>query len=642
MRLRMKTKATDMVEEEEQSSKRAKLEDSDESLGGEDSCPATKDEAPKDESMDGSSAPVEDSLPAEIPKEESNSAADGAPKEVRAEVPADVPTDSVPSGVPDDASPPAETQNSPADASLPAEALKDEAEDGNGPKVEDTSAAAKDEGPQEIPEARLRAEVQVLLAGLDLETTKYGELRSRLEERLGLGKGWLSARKSRCRRVNFLVQHEVLRRLQRSTDCDIIVKEFLAMPTYPAGARQMLIDGLPHALNAAAEPKPAVLHPHQMQFLSMAQAALEDSQNFFFSERSRSEPEASNADAEVVSQEAMIFAAEAVLVSMKATSSKEQASLRDLESEIEELSEELQSSKDKLGEVVTETERLRSERESKDAVRTGPLETLASGAWASQDAWWESFAPFQQHLLDSNAESSLLDAATVSFRKLPAERSEFDSMAVAGVHDLLSQQIDAADARIEQQLRVQSDAEAESLGSKALLDAVQQRLEKQKDVIFKASSCEGEAASALQEATAKLPALKQAAAERHSCQEELAQRLCSLEHALALLEKAMAPPSPTAAEGQEEDDAVHPPLPVVEMEENLETLSEGNLLAQELIAAGAPVQSSLTASPSAKKVLLDDDDALSAASPRRVPTPMRGGASTPLKGGVSTPMKGDA
>lgn len=640
MRLRMKTKAADVVEEEEQSSKRAKLGDSDESVGVEDSCPATKDEAPKDESMDGSSAPVEDSLPAEIPKEESNSAADGAPKEVQAEVPADVLTDSVPSGVPDDASPPAETQNSPADASLPAEALKDEAEDGSGPTVEDTSAAAKDEGPQEIPEARLRAEVQVLLAGLDLETMKYGQLKSRLEERMGLGKGWLSARKSRCRRVNFLVQHEVLRRLQRSTDCDIIVKEFLAMPNYPAGARQMLIDGLPHAWNAAAEP--TVLHPHQMQFLSMAQAALEDSQNFFSSERSRSEPEASNADAEVVSQEATISAAEAVLVSMKATSSKEQASLRDLESEIEELTKELQSSKDKLGEVVTETERLRSERETLDAMRKGPLETLASGAWASQDAWWESFAPFQQHLLDSNAESSLLDAATVSFRKLPAERSDFDSMAVAGVHEFLSQQIDAADARIEQQLRVQSDAEAESLGSKALLDAVQQRLEKQKDVIVKASSCEGEAALALQEATAKLPALKQAAAERHSCQEELAQRLCSLGHALALLEKAMAPPSPTAAEGKEEDDAVHPPLPVVEMEENRETLSEGNLLAQELIAAGAPVQSSLTASPSAKKVLLDDDDALSAASPRRVPTPMRGGASTPLKGGVSTPMKGDA
>eukprot|EP00930_Biecheleria_cincta_P070710 TRINITY_DN58323_c0_g1_i1.p1 TRINITY_DN58323_c0_g1~~TRINITY_DN58323_c0_g1_i1.p1 ORF type:complete len:629 (-),score=170.06 TRINITY_DN58323_c0_g1_i1:303-2189(-) len=628
MRLRMKTKAADIAEEEEPCSKKARslTEDAEESklgdsLGAEDSCPATKDEAPKDESMDCSGAKVEDSLPAEVPKEESNSPAADAPMEMPAEVPADVPKDSLPAEVPADSSLPAEAPNSSAaDASLPAEALKEEAEDGNSPTVEDSS------GPQEIPEARLRAEVQALLVGLDLETTKYGELRSRLEERLGLGKGWLSARKSRCRRVNFLVQHEVLRRLQRSTDCDIIVKELLAMPNYPAGARQMLIDGLPHALNAAAEPKPVVLHPHQVQFLSLAQVALEDSQRFFSSEKVASDAETMKADSEVVSQEAAISEAKAVLVAMKAASAKEQASLHDLESEVEELSKELQSSRDKLGEVVAETERLRSERESIDAVRKGPLETLASGAWASQDAWWECFAPFQQHLLDSNAESSLLDAATVSFRKLPAERSEFDSMAVAGVHDLLSEQIEAADARIEQQLRVQSDAEAESLGSKALLDAVQQRLERQREVITKASSCEGEAASAVKEAKAKLPALKQAAAERHCCQEEIANRLCSLEHALALIEKAMAPPSPTTPEDKEEDDAVHPPLPVVEAEESRETLSEVNLLAQELISASAPVQMSLTASPSAKKVLLDDDDALSAASPRRVPTPVKGGA----------------
>ncbi|CAE7539175.1 PGLP2 [Symbiodinium natans] len=60
----------------------------------------------------------------------------------------------------------------------------------------------------EISDVRLIAEVQSVLVGVDLQSMTLGQLRSRLEAKLGLTDGALSAKRRIRRRLSFVVHQE--------------------------------------------------------------------------------------------------------------------------------------------------------------------------------------------------------------------------------------------------------------------------------------------------------------------------------------------------------------------------------------------------------------------------------------------------
>ncbi|CAE7394521.1 PGLP2, partial [Symbiodinium necroappetens] len=79
----------------------------------------------------------------------------------------------------------------------------------------------------DIPDARLIAEVQSILVNVDLQSMTLGALRARLEGNLGLTDGALAARKRIRRRLSFVVHQEVLKKSQRSQQCEKVVKELV-------------------------------------------------------------------------------------------------------------------------------------------------------------------------------------------------------------------------------------------------------------------------------------------------------------------------------------------------------------------------------------------------------------------------------
>eukprot|EP00930_Biecheleria_cincta_P049436 TRINITY_DN34631_c0_g1_i1.p1 TRINITY_DN34631_c0_g1~~TRINITY_DN34631_c0_g1_i1.p1 ORF type:complete len:499 (-),score=106.00 TRINITY_DN34631_c0_g1_i1:34-1530(-) len=418
-----------------------------------------------------------------------------------------------------------------------------------------TSNTPGHSAPADIPEERVRAEIQFLLVGLDLASTTLGELKNKLHERLGLTQGSLLRRKRNRRRINFLVQHEVFKRTQRSASCEKIVQELWELSDYPLGSRQMLIDSLPHALAVEPHSTPVVLHPHQVQLLFMTQAALEDGRKSLLSKEATQESIAWEAEEELRSHEAKVSAAAKALGAAEASDAHEQQLLQDLWSETEEVANGVDALNAKLLEVVAECEKLRSKRATAAAMCDGSVEVLASGACASQQERQEAFDTVRQHLMETGAEPSLLKAGLGSLWKLPAERSDFQSMAVGSVQALLRQQLEGTDAQLEQQLRMKTEAEVAKMSQMALLGAVQHRLEQQGEAASKARDAREVAQRALSEAEVVVESLRARATEHRCSQAHVSAKLHSLGEALALLETAMTSPIPM--EDKEQASAPH-------------------------------------------------------------------------------------
>jgi len=483
----------------------------------------------------------------------------------------------------------------------------------------------------EIPETRIRAEVQALLVGVDLAAVTVGELRGRLEASLGLDAGVLSARKSLRRRVSFLVHHEVLKKVQRSADCEKIVKELMELQEYPANARQMLIESLPHALSLSPDGA-TVLHTHQIRLLCIVQDALQDGRQSVEAARLEHEAQAQRAEEESIAQEAAAAAAAEAVSAANAAFEKEQAFLKEMEDEIAEMTKELEAKKAEASSVIKETQRLRAVCQSISDVRGGPVEQLASGKWETEEDWWEAFVSVQQHLLDTGAESSLLDAATISLRKRPEDRSNFDQMAVSGVTSLLADQLAAAEARVQERGRLEMEAEARAMGAAALMDATRSRAEQQAEALAQARSKQEAAAAALATAEAAVPECRASAAKHRSAEAEAAAHLQRLAEALELLETAKAQdasakaPEETSAVNADEEGQPHSDDAAVELAD----ASQDEPKADEVVAMQVDTSETSEAilqSPAGKaqslKTAADASESLlfTVASPCRVPTP---------------------
>eukprot|EP00440_Ansanella_granifera_P076949 gb/GFBE01083506.1/.p1 GENE.gb/GFBE01083506.1/~~gb/GFBE01083506.1/.p1 ORF type:complete len:602 (+),score=187.52 gb/GFBE01083506.1/:1-1806(+) len=517
----------------------------------------------------------------------------------------------------------------------------------------------------DIPDERIQTEVQTLLVGADLTAMTVGELRSRTEANMGLEAGTLAARKTQRRRFCALVHHEVLKKSRRTSECEKIVKELLQLEEYPAAARQMLIESLPHAMAATASTAPAMpaaLHQHQVQLLSIARDALLENQQLLETAERQLEVELRQAEVAIVSQDAVVAAAAEAAAAARAVCERAEAALKDTESEVQEMEKELESTRARAASVLKESEHLRTERERIGAVRTGPVETLAVGSWKSEEEWWEAFAAVQQHLLDTGAESSLLDAATVSLKKPPQDRSDFDRMAVGGVTGLLADQLGKADEAISQRGRLEMEAEAAILSSSAMLDATRSRAARQSEVVARERGSQESTAAASAGAVAAVPELRAAEAERREQRVATAEKLRSLGEALSLLQSWISGSSVPASLGAEaaasaqateeaaagaaaEADA--PVLPVQEQTAPAQEATDEPMPAQEEQAPAAeePVQeaqaeqvqeeeakdeSVLQQSPAPKslesKIDMAEAEAMlyAVGSPRRVPTPMKG------------------
>mmetsp|Transcript_2824 Transcript_2824/g.4811 ORF Transcript_2824/g.4811 Transcript_2824/m.4811 type:complete len:525 (+) Transcript_2824:40-1614(+) len=463
----------------------------------------------------------------------------------------------------------------------------------------------------EIPNARLVAEVQSLLVGVDLQSMTMGGLRTRLEGRLGLAAGSLTARKRIRRQLSFVVHQEVLKKSQRSQHCEQVVQELLKLEGYPLSARQMLIDSLHHSIPGDVG---AALHPHQVRLLGIARDALSEGREKLDSAQQKIEEALRVAEEELATQEAETEAASETAAASKKRSESLEAAAQDTEMEVAEMQKDLETTELKSKEVLQETQRQQALRQA-TCEASAQLSRLSAGAWASEEEWWEPFASLQQHLLDTGAESSLLTAATVSLRKRPSDRSAFDGIAVEGVNNFFQQQLGMIDKQLAGQSRLEMEAEATILGIQALLNVTQQRALQQRQASIEAQTAQETSETAAATGKSKLELRRVAVAQKQQEQVDGEARLASAKKALELLDAWITGIPDAGNEVQ---------LPMDECES---TMTEGQMDYNPLVTERKEItEFPASTGPDAPGLGTKDDVTIlrNINSPLRVPTPMKG------------------
>jgi hypothetical protein len=335
--------------------------------------------------------------------------------------------------------------------------------------------------PVDVPDGQLRTELQALLVGIDLASVTVGQLRGRLEERLGLVTGALASRKRLRRQVSWAVQEEVAKKAKRSTDCDRIVKALIEFQDYPESTRQMLIDSLPAATSYIGEP-----HPHQAQLLQIVNDALVDARRGIEDKIEVCQMGLRSAEEEHLATFARTAETEAVEASKAAGVTAAETALETPLDCVRHAEENAKQASVRLQATADEAAALRDRRRVLSDVVDGPLQTLLDGTWTDESAREASLGVLQEHLGELGAESAMLDAVAVALVRQPQERGVFDNVTADEVKRLLVERVEELTARVVETESKQVSIEAEALATASLLGVARERSEASSKTLEKA------------------------------------------------------------------------------------------------------------------------------------------------------------
>mmetsp|Transcript_36401 Transcript_36401/g.113262 ORF Transcript_36401/g.113262 Transcript_36401/m.113262 type:complete len:483 (-) Transcript_36401:291-1739(-) len=308
-----------------------------------------------------------------------------------------------------------------------------------------TSSSPAEEAslPSNVSERRLRAEVQAMLVGADLAAVTIGQLRGELEARLGLERGRLSSETSLQRWISSIVQHEVVKKGQRSAFCERVAQALVEFEGYSAEARQMLIESLPHAIPSSSKP----LHMHQERLLAIARDAIGSAKD-----------QAARVQTEILERTRFEDAdLDALMAERDATARREAAAheaseaaadlLRGAEEEVRLTKSQLQKAEDAIREAHRELQRAEQTRQDAVALRDGELLQLLEGT-VQEDGRAAAIAKVSDFLRRANAEASLLAAAPVALRHGPEARTAYENAVVDALKSCFAEQMSRAEAQL--------------------------------------------------------------------------------------------------------------------------------------------------------------------------------------------------
>lgn len=263
----------------------------------------------------------------------------------------------------------------------------------SSPPAQAQEAVAADEAPSPV-EARKkvlspekRAELRALLVGADLNSFTVGEVRTQLEERLGLEPGALLLRRKELGRT---LQHEVFRRLHADATVEKISKVLMSIEDYPRASALMLIEALPSALAKSEGSR----HKHQLELLGMVGGALED-------------------------------ARAAALAAIAGADARFKAADREVR-----------------------VAGLNLERSWLASLIDGPLRTLIDGTWADEGAMNNAISAVQQRLVVLKVEEALVLASKKALSTKPEDRGMFARSAIAQIEELVAERVASIDRTI--------------------------------------------------------------------------------------------------------------------------------------------------------------------------------------------------
>eukprot|EP00747_Dinoflagellata_sp_TGD_P165246 gnl/TRDRNA2_/TRDRNA2_186276_c0_seq1.p1 gnl/TRDRNA2_/TRDRNA2_186276_c0~~gnl/TRDRNA2_/TRDRNA2_186276_c0_seq1.p1 ORF type:complete len:578 (-),score=145.19 gnl/TRDRNA2_/TRDRNA2_186276_c0_seq1:29-1762(-) len=307
-------------------------------------------------------------------------------------------------------------------------------------------------------ETEMRVHIQAMLIDADLAEVTVGQLRVELARRMSLTPGALDPKRIR-RRVNQALQHAVSQKLQRSADCEVIVRALIGFGSYPASSRQMLIESLPHALPRSGDAEPQ--HAHQQRFLEIVREALDDARRSAATTEEAAAAALAAARQELLTSQASLDTASKEEAAARVAARDATAALAVVRREVQEAEAERRSAKSKrVDEDITMLQVEEARRLLNDQFRL-----LAEGAWQNDAERNKAVADVHEYLGRMGCDQSML-AATTALASRPDARSNFEQVIVGSFEERLSQLADPTTAE-----RNIAEAETALLAAEAMLEA---------------------------------------------------------------------------------------------------------------------------------------------------------------------------
>lgn len=424
-----------------------------------------------------------------------------------------------------------------------------------------------------IPDERtLMVEVQALLVGIDLATTTVGQLRKALETRLSLDAGALSASKSLRRKVGGVIQHEVVKKGLRNEDCERIAKALVEFENYPADARQMLIESLPHAVAPAGQ----MPHAHQVQLLAIVHNALDSARGQVADVLATGEECTREGEVELHRREKARGAAAEMEASANASVEESATHFNNAMREVQIAELDLSSAKTSLQKVREEVAKGQQAKLNAIALREGPLrlllvdhvrencqpQTAISGMASSastlprvetmpncneqQPADFgisagsnrdDAISEVVQYLEATGADTALIASVRIMLQRPCSEHSPFDKKTLAWLDKLLGEHISGTEGQSATNTEVSLDASR--LGAAALLNAARTRSAEQASAYMNAQTALEAATVAVQTADVGVSEQQVVVNERLADQARLEKKLQELDEILSTVNRLM-------------------------------------------------------------------------------------------------------
>mmetsp|Transcript_127538 Transcript_127538/g.366901 ORF Transcript_127538/g.366901 Transcript_127538/m.366901 type:complete len:408 (-) Transcript_127538:100-1323(-) len=314
-------------------------------------------------------------------------------------------------------------------------------------------------------------------------------------------------------------------------------------PAETGTARAMLCAALPHALApvvVVAQP-----HPYQLRVLDDVRRALEDlrsagveAMGAAASDVKVARSMVAEAEAAMTSATAAVDKAKVMVETLKAHRDELTSKVREAESDLEATEASTQLVIDNRAQVLAELEAARAvvaAVETAETNRTSAPENDASGVLVA--------------LLEKrHAEKALIAAAPAALGIPAAARSDFDRFTVQAAMRFVGEVVTSLEETLASGAQQAANAEAERLGSWAILDDERERAAELEARIAAAEGILGDAETSRRAASADVGAKQQALSDKLIAETLAESRLKELARASDAFERLVKPPAPESWE----------------------------------------------------------------------------------------------
>lgn len=319
-------------------------------------------------------------------------------------------------------------------------------------------------------------------------------------------------------------------------DAEIVMKVLIDDECLPPGARQMLVEGLPHAIKVHSEKR----HLFQEQFIFVLREALLDISKAAEARQAESRAAVENSKKYVEEgatghQEAIsAYEAAAALVTEKM---QEHAKCEAAAHVTRQEHEQLLLAKNNVDERQSELYTLKAEVSS---ILDGNLHMLLDAGCDNESVLDSTLDAVQQYLKNIDAEPALIAAATRALRCKPESRHAFDKLTVSSVLEVLNAEASRIDALIMQHQPEQDDVTAEQLGLWALCDRESDQ-EKAASAALADAEMNKKTAAALRDGYLADISVRESAVSKRLCEQVIAEeKFKQVSNALEAVERLVA------------------------------------------------------------------------------------------------------